>query len=462
MGEEMEINIVLILLLVLFVMALSFYSIKLSSKNKGYVNLLAEANNKYKEFVQKFSPIIDIEKEVAGIAQEKNALEKSIAELQQSYKSKKEIFDALVKQAAIYDESIELSELGFYKPHYDFDTLEEYKIEMEKVKGYQKEMVEQKSAITCSTAWTVEGSKTKGQTMTNRGIRLTARAFNNECDAAISNTRWNNAERMEERIIKAYEAINKLNESNAIVISPTYLDLKLREFRLTHEHQDRRQKNREEQVAIRQQMREEEKLQEESEAAFKEEERYREMLEKAKADAEKSTGEKLAELQEKIATLAADLAIAREKSERAKSMAQQTKAGHIYVISNIGSFGEDVYKIGMTRRLEPDERVKELGDASVPFTFDVHAMIYSTDAPALENTLHKAFDSHRVNLVNNRKEFFRASLEHIEKVVKEANSNVEFYLTAEARDYRESVAIRAQRSEQKKHNDARNEYPIEI
>lgn len=458
----MEISIVLILLLALFIMALSFYSIKLSSKNKGYVNQLAEANNKYKEFVQKFSPIIDIEKEVAGIAQEKNALEKSIAELQQSYKSKKEIFDALVKQAAIYDESIELSELGFYKPHYDFDTLEEYKIEMEKVKGYQKEMVEQKSAITCSTAWTVEGSKTKGQTMTNRGIRLTARAFNNECDAAISNTRWNNAERMEERIIKAYEAINKLNESNAIVISPTYLDLKLREFRLTHEYQDRRQRNREEQVAIRQQMREEEKLQEESEAAFKEEERYQEMLEKAKADAEKSTGEKLAELQEKIATLAADLAIAREKSERAKSMAQQTKAGHIYVISNIGSFGEDVYKIGMTRRLEPDERVKELGDASVPFTFDVHAMIYSTDAPALENTLHKAFDSHRVNLVNNRKEFFRASLEHIEKVVKEANSNVEFYLTAEARDYRESVAIRAQRSEQKKHNDARNEYPIEI
>ena len=368
----------------------------------------------------------------------------------------------MVKQAAIYDESIELSELGFYKPHYDFDTPEEYKIEMDKVKGYQKEMVEQKSAITCSTAWTVEGSKAKGQTMTNRGIRLTARAFNNECDAAISNTRWNNAERLEERINKAYEAINKLNESNAIVISPTYLDLKLREFRLAHEYQVRRQKEKEEQIAIRQQMREEEKLQEESEAAFKEEERYQKMLEKAKADAEKATGAKLAEFQEKISTLTADLAAAHEKSERAKSMAQQTKAGHIYVISNIGSFGEDVYKIGMTRRLEPDERVKELGDASVPFTFDVHAMIYSTDAPALESTLHKAFDSHRVNLVNNRKEFFHASLEHIEKVVKEINSNVEFYLTAEARDYRESVAIRAQRSAQKANNDVRNEYPIEI
>jgi len=258
----MEINIVLILLLALFVMVLTIYSIKLSSKNKSYVNQLVEASDKYKELAQRFLPIIDIEKEVAGITQEINALEKSIIEMQQAYKSKKEIFDALVKQAAIYDESIELSELGFYKPHYDFDTPEEYKIEMDKVRGYQKEMVEQKSAITCSTAWSVEGSKTKGQTMTNRGIRLTARAFNNECDAAISNTRWNNAERMEERIIKAYEAINKLNESNAIVISPTYLDLKLREFRLTHEYQDKRQNNKEEQAAIRQQMREEEKLQE--------------------------------------------------------------------------------------------------------------------------------------------------------------------------------------------------------
>ena len=462
MGEEMEFNIALILLLLLFAMVLTYYSIKLSRKNKNYVNQLAEANDKNKELAQKFSPIIDIEKQVAGIAQDKDTLEKSIAELQQSYKNKKEIFDALVKQAAIYDESIDLSELGFYKPHYDFDTPEEYKIEMDKVRGYQKEMVEQKSAITCSTAWTVEGSKTKGQTMTNRGIRLTARAFNNECDAAISNTRWNNADRMEERINKAYEAINKLNESNAIVISPTYLNLKLREFRLAYEYQDKKQKEKEDQAAIRQQMREEEKLQEESEAAFKEEDRYQKLLEKAKADAEKSTGAKLTELQEKISTLTADLAIAHEKSERAKSMAQQTKVGYVYVISNIGSFGEEVYKIGMTRRLEQYERVKELGDASVPFTFDVHAMIYSTDAPALENALHKAFDSHRINLVNNRKEFFHVSLAHIEQVVKEINSNVVFYLTAEARDYRESMAIRAQHSEQKKHNDARNEYPIEI
>lgn len=457
----METNTI-VLISVSLVAAIAFYAFKLSEKNKAYARQLTEANSKLNEYVQKFSRVIDIEKEVSDIAQEKNTIEKSIEGLKQAYKAKKDIFDALVKQAAIYDESIELAELGFYKPHYDFDTSEKYREELDKVKEQQKAMVEQKTAITCRTEWTVEGSKAKGQTMTNRGIRLTARAFNNECDAAVANARWNNAERMEGRIIKAYEAINKLNESNTIVISTAYLDLKLQEFRLAYEYQDKKQKEKEEQVAIRQQMREEAKLQEESDAAIKEEDRYQKMLEKAKLEAEKASGTKLAELQSKIETLAADLAIAHEKSERARSMAQQTRAGHVYVISNVGSFGENVYKIGMTRRLEPDERVKELGDASVPFTFDVHAMIYSTDAPALENILHKTFDSHRLNLVNNRKEFFHASLEHIEKVVKEKFSDAVFQLTAEAREYRESAAIRAQREAQKIALDTRDTFPSEI
>ncbi|MFZ5503051.1 MAG: DUF4041 domain-containing protein [Pseudomonadota bacterium] len=458
----MEINTIAIISLGFLVAVIAFYSFKLNEKNKAYVQQLTEANGQLNEYVQKFSKVIDIEKEVAGITEVKNTLEKSIEELKQIYKAKKDVFDALVKQAAIYDESIELAELGFYKPHYDFDTSEEYREELDKVREQQKTMVEQKTAITCRTEWSVEGSKAKGQTMTNRGIRLTARAFNNECDAAVANARWNNAERMEGRIIKAYEAINKLNESNTIVISTAYLDLKLQEFRLAYEHQDKKQKEREEQAAIRQQMREEAKLQEESDAAIKEEERYQKMLGKAKSEAEKASGAKLAEIQSKIETLAADLAIAHEKSERAKSMAQQTRAGHVYVISNVGSFGENVYKIGMTRRLEPDERVKELGDASVPFTFDIHAMIYSTDAPALENVLHKTFDSHRLNLVNNRKEFFHASLEHIEKVVKEKFSDAVFQLTAEAREYRESAAIRAQREARKIALDSRDAFPSEI
>ena len=143
-----------------------------------------------------------------------------------------------------------------------------------------------------------------------------------------------------------------------------------------------------------------------------------------------------------IEQLKQDLEEAHSKNERAKSMAQQTKSGHVYVISNIGSFGENVYKIGMTRRLEPLDRVRELGDASVPFIFDVHAMIYSKDAPALENTLHKVFDTKRVNLVNTRKEFFNVNLEEVEKEAKKISKEVEFIKTIEAKDYKESRAIR--------------------
>mgnify|MGYP000453314584 CR=1 FL=1 len=421
-----------------------------------------KGKTKIKYYEDKYSKIIDIDSEVEKSKQTKDKVDKNIGELRASYKEKKIIFNKLVKEAAIYDELIELAELGFYKPHYDFDTSEEYKENIASVKAKQKEMISSKNAIFCNTEWAVEGSKAKGRTMTNRGIRLTARAFNNECDAAISSTNWNNAERMELRIEKAYTAINKLNDSTAINISNQYLNLKIEELRLTHEYKDKRQQEKEEQAEIRREMREEAKLGQELEKALKEEEKYNKLLEKAKADAEKSAGSKLEMLQEKIASLDKELAEAQAKSERAKSMAQQTKLGHVYVISNIGSFGEDVYKIGMTRRLEPLDRVKELGDASVPFIFDVHAMIYAEDAPALESQLHKSFDYKRLNLVNNRKEFFNITLEEIAVEVNKISPDSEFIETAEARQYRESKAIRLQRDEKNTQADILSEFPETI
>ena len=445
MNNSLEIIIgVLILLLIV----ITFFAFKSKSKNKYYEN--------------KYSKIIEIDSEVEKSKITKDKIDKDIEELRASYKDKKIIFNKLVKEAAIYDEAIELAELGFYKPHFEFDASEEYKKSIATVKAKQKEMISSKEAIYCNTEWAVEGSKAKGRTMTNRGIRLTARAFNNECDAAISNTNWNNVERMEQRIEKAYTAINKLNDSTAINISYQYLNLKIEELRLTHEYKDKKQQEKEEQADIRRQMREEAKFEQEMEKALKEEEKYNKLLEKAKADAEKAAGSKLDKLQEKIAALAIELSEAHKKSERAKSMAQQTKLGHVYVISNIGSFGEEVYKIGMTRRLEPHDRVKELGDASVPFIFDVHAMIYAEDAPALENQLHKSFDFKRLNLVNNRKEFFKVSLKEIADEVMKISPGSEFIETAEARQYRESQSIRLQREKQSAKEDALTELPETI
>lgn len=119
------------------------------------------------------------------------------------------------------------------------------------------------------------------------------------------------------------------------------------------------------------------------------------------------------------------------------------KAGYVYIISNIGTFGKDVYKIGMTRRLNPQDRVDELGGASVPFRFDIHALIFSNDAPSLENSLHKSFQDKKVNLINNRKEFFKVTLDEIKEVVRNNyDETVEFTEIPEAQQYRETLKIR--------------------
>lgn len=133
-------------------------------------------------------------------------------------------------------------------------------------------------------------------------------------------------------------------------------------------------------------------------------------------------------------------------------MAQQTKLGYVYVISNIGSFGKDVYKIGMTRRLDPMDRVRELGGASVPFYFDVHAMIFSEDVPALESQIQRVFADRRLNLVNYRKEFFNVTLDEIKEVVSEFNNKVEFVDEVEAKEYTETLRMRNQTLQDGKDN----------
>ena len=157
---------------------------------------------------------------------------------------------------------------------------------------------------------------------------------------------------------------------------------------------------------------------------------------------------------------ACNLRLAYEQKERALSITQQTKSGYVYVISNIGSFGKDVHKIGLTRRLEPLDRVRELGDSSVPFTFDVHALIYSDDAPALEYQLHQVFKENSVNLVNFRKEFFKVSLDEIEKEVNKINEKeVEFIKLTEAQHYRESITIREEMQLEKDKNEEPSRFP---
>jgi len=175
-------------------------------------------------------------------------------------------------------------------------------------------------------------------------------------------------------------------------------------------------------------------------AAEKREKEYQQMLEKIRQEA--GLGQPNETLKQKIAELEAQLAEAHAESERARAMAQVTRSGYVYIISNVGSFGEDVVKIGLTRRLDPDDRVRELGDASVPFTFDTHAMIYSEEAPALESALHKEFEDRRVNMANMRKEFFRVTLEEVQDAVARLAPDANFFKDREAQDWHETMARR--------------------
>ena len=298
----------------------------------------------------------------------------------------------------------------------------------------------------CETEWTVGNSRQEGKRMTKKAIKLTLRAFNGECDALISKVKWNNIHTIEKRIGRSYETINKANESNHISIEYPYLLLKLDEARLTHEYHLKKHEEKEEQRAIREEMREEERANKEIEKAQKEaekeERRYQKALEQAINEVSQAQGTQLDSLNSKILKLQEALSMAHEKKERALSRAQMTRSGHVYVISNLGSFGEDTFKIGMTRRLEPLDRVKELGDASVPFQFDIHALIYSDDAPALEAELHRRFNDRRVNRINYRKEYFSISIEEIEEAIQEiAGAEIEITKLAEAIEYRETLAL---------------------
>ena len=427
------------IVLILVIFSVAGFAFFLYRKNQNLKSKLFQYDEKY-------SKIINIDVEVEKSNTEKNKILAEISNLRLDYQEKYVKFKALQAKIAIYDEDIELAEMGFYKPHFEFNTSEIYKEQIYQIREQQKSMLKAKTAVICRTEWTVGDSKAEGKKMTNRGIRLTSRAFNNECEASIANVRWNNAIKMQERISKAYDDINKLNESNHIIIDAHYLKLKLNELWLAYEYQEKLKQEKEEQAEIRRQMREEAKLEQEILAAQKEEERYQKLLLKAQSEASKAVGENLEKLNAEILVLSNKLEEAHLKNERAISMAQQTRAGHVYVISNLGSFGENVYKIGMTRRLEPLDRVSELGDASVPFYFDVHAMIYSDDAPSMENALHRVFAEKRLNLVNLRKEFFNVSLDDIKNEVHKICPNADFMLTAEAEEYRESMHIRHEKS----------------
>lgn len=255
-------------------------------------------------------------------------------------------------------------------------------------------------------------------------------------------------ENTEDRILRAYEMQNKLNEASKIKISQGYLQLKLEELSLAYEYRQKKKQEQEEERERRAQRREEARVAKEIEARRidfeKEQAHYENALKKVNEQLAVEESEIRKEfLLEKKHELDDRLLDVDKALKDLDYREANHKAGYVYIISNIGAFGKDIYKIGMTRRLEPEDRIAELSGAAVPFKFDIHAMIFSNDAPKLEAALHNAFEDKKVNLVNGRKEFFRVTLDEIKKVVRENHDKtVEFSNIPEAQQYRESEMMR--------------------
>ncbi len=382
---------------------------------------------------------VDIkEAEVKRLTSEIKKLEEKESELRE-LKSEtiqlREEKEELEKVIAIYnkEDAVNVSSIA-ETPRYEFANSSLCKEALEDIRSNQKEMVKNGIAIVCAKDSTVRGNKAKDKKKTNDSIKMMLKCFNNGCDYIIGSLKYNTYDASLKKIEKLFEEINRLNTVNEMFISNVYKGLKVNELDLAFEYVEMKEKEKEEQRRIREQMREEAKRQEELEDIRKRIEKEQKHYENELARALEKQRD--AELIKKLRGRIAELEQGKKDVERAETT---IKAGYVYVISNEGSFGENVYKIGTTRRLNPFDRVDELGNASVPFKFDVHAMIFSEDCYELETKLHKIFDANRVNKVNKRKEFFNVSLDEIVNAVNnQLGLNVEFTLKATAKEYKES------------------------
>lgn len=377
-----------------------------------------------------------------------------IAEKQQEFeKVQREIntaseqLNAMKKKLIVMNEELLLQDFGLYEPKYDFINSEQYKQRLNLIRQKQKEMIKNKTAVSGNMNWTVNGSLSQGKKMVSDMQKLLLRAFNGECEEITGKVTYANFETSQERITSSYEAISKLGRIMNVAVTYPYYQLKQQELNLAFEYRQKKQQEKEEQRAIKAQMREEARLQKEIEEARwkieKEQRHYINALKKVQEQIKKATGKEKADLQVKKQNLENQLSDIDKSLKDIDYREANQKAGYVYIISNIGAFGENVYKIGMTRRLDPTERVDELGDASVPFAFDIHAMIFSDNAPALESALHRAFEKRKLNWVNQRREFFNVTLDEIKKVVAaNYDKTAEFIETAAAEQYRITMKMK--------------------
>lgn len=421
----------------------------------GFLDIFkATENEKLRSEIDKLNEIVTPEyKSLLDLDQEINNKENIKLELEEEIRNieieKEEIINSIKlkkKEIIELDDEILLQEYNLYKPIYNFDISGKYKEALNNIRKEQKDMIKEKTCVSYFNNWIVKEKEEENKKRIENTVKQVIMAFNAECDNLIDKVKFNNIESIEARIKKTFEILNKLNCENKIYITKGYLDLKLEELHLLYEYSCKKQEEKDEQKSIKEEIKDKEKFKKEVTDRKKELNNYinyqnnllidinNKLL---KISISKEDKKELLNDKKKITNEILKIELELKQIEKRE---KRSKSGYIYIVSNIGAFGEDIYKIGATKRLNPKTVIDELENESIPFKFDIHAIVYTEDVISAKNEIYRELEDKRLNKVSTNQSFFKAKIKLIEKVVKtHCSKEVNFIRTAEAREYRESL-----------------------
>lgn len=399
--------------------------------------------------IQRLNQEIAIQKAKLADLKAQIKIADDIVSLNTELSQKRSELFAIQNEISLANDTLGLQEFGFFERQYKFSDSTKYKEALDNLRKQQKDLVKFGQAGRIIVPMLLDNNQSKGKAMQNQLIKAAIRGFNGEADALLVKVSVSNVEKKIQALKKAFQQLNRMYSRNQIEITIPYLNLKIEELRLAAEFELQKQEEKELLREQRAKEREDKKLQAEIKARRKQLEKdrthFKNMVSKVEELFKNATGEEFEELQRQLSEYQDKLSELDEIEEDIDYREGHATAGYVYVISNIGSFGEDVYKIGVTRRLEPLERIRELSSASVPFQFDVHALIFSEEAFALETELHNQLSEYKVNKVNNRKEYFKVPFEKIKALLdKHEELTIELNENAEAFEYRQSKLVGGQ------------------
>ncbi|MBA6348307.1 GIY-YIG nuclease family protein [Colwellia sp. BRX8-9] len=436
-------DIILIEIVALAMLVYWYYSIR--SEKEQVVSDLSILNLK----IQQSPP----KKTIAKYNEQERDVREKIKKGREVQGNLKALSGKLKKDVAFVDRGINPVVFGMTDTEY-------LKEQVNLIHEEQKQLVLGDDAIATYTNWSISESQQDGRRMIEAYKVNILNAFNNEFDVIRHAMRHNTLDKAREKLLKLVEQLTLLGETQGVEISSRYIKSKLQEQRIWHKELERKQK---EKVAFK--MRKELMKKNTSKESSQIDEFDRKLdknelkLEALKAKIKHAMANDAALINDQINNIENEISLLTTERARKMSQAQLTRVGYIYVISNIGSFGEGIVKIGMTRRLEPMDRVVELGDASVPFKFDVHTLTYVEDAPSVERALHKIFSENRVNKVNKKKEFFKVAPQKVQQAMENMNVESNWYFDCDAREFFESEL---KRNAQQARKDAQTSQKISL